>query len=88
MTTWSDHLRDHGPSVHNVTVMVDGLKAVRQDMLDRGALHVLKAATELSRAGFDVQDPQDLYMVDAREQAGLRFELVETMPEWTPGEAP
>lgn len=88
MTSWSDHLRDHGPSVHNVTLMVDGLKDVRREMLDQGALHVLKAQTELSRAGIDVEDPQDLYMVDARNQTGLRFELVETVPAWTPGEAP
>ena len=87
MTTWSEHLREHGPSVHNVTLMVDGLKDVHRRMLDRGALHILKAQTELSRAGLDVWDPQDLYMVDAREQTGLRFELVETEPAWTPGEA-
>ena len=88
MASWSDHLREHGPSVHNITVMVDGLRDVHRGMLDRGALHVFKAQTELSKAGFDVEDPQDLYMVDARNQTGLRFELVETVPAWTPGEAP
>src|SRR3954447_8518552 len=40
-SSWSDHLRDHGPSVHNVTLMVDGLKDVRREMLVQGALHVL-----------------------------------------------
>jgi 4-hydroxyphenylpyruvate dioxygenase-like putative hemolysin len=88
MTSWSEHLREHGPSVHNVTVMVDGLKDVRRAMLNHGATHVLKAQTELSQAGLDVDDPQDLYIVDAREQTGLRFELVETLAGWTPGEAP
>ena len=88
MGTWTEQLQEHGPSVHNITLMVDGLEEVRQAMLDRGAEQVLKAKTTLGRTGLDVEDPQRLYMLDAREQTGLRFELVETVPAWTPGEGP
>ena len=87
LNSWYEHLEEHGPSVHNVTLMMDGLESVRSKMLDRGCSTVAEIDLDLRAAGFDIGGTKKTYVIDAIRQAGVRFEMFETMPEWTPGEA-
>ncbi|HEX4108217.1 MAG TPA: hypothetical protein VHX88_08800 [Solirubrobacteraceae bacterium] len=88
LESWYEQLRDHGPSVHNVTVFVDGVEDVRQRLLARGATQAAELDLTLQDAGLDVQGTQKVHVLDAREQTGLRFELLETIPSWVPGKGP
>ena len=87
LNSWSEHLAEHGPSVHNVTLMMDGLDSVRDKMHDRGCSTIAEMDLEFGAAGLDVSGSRKVYVVDAIRQAGVRFEMLETMPEWIPGEA-
>ena len=88
LNSWYEHLQEHGPGVHNVTLMMDGLESVRESMLLRGCSVAAEMDLNFGEAGLDVTGSRKVYVVDAIEQAGVRFEMLESLPEWTPGEAP
>lgn len=88
LESWSDQLAEHGPSVHNITLFVDGLDQVRERILNQGATQAAELDITLQEGGVDVDGVQKVHVLDAREQTGLRFELLETIPSWTPGEGP
>ena len=85
--SWRELLDAQGPCVHNVTFQVDGLEQVRKEMLARGCKQVSKFDMAMQDGGLNVSGRQRAYVIDGLAQTGLRFEMIETMPEWVPGEA-
>lgn len=86
--SWHDQLTNQGPGVHDICFLVDDLEGVRQKMLDAGAVEAgAFIGMTLQDAGLPIEGTQDGYLIDAREQSGIRFELLEDMP-WEPGKAP
>jgi predicted enzyme related to lactoylglutathione lyase len=86
-TSWQKLLDAQGPCVHNVTLQVDGLEAVREAMLARGCRQVSQFDMQMQDGGLEVEGKQRAYVVNAMAQTGLRFEMIETMPQWVPGTA-
>jgi hypothetical protein len=71
-----------------VTLMVDGLERVREDMLAKGCQEIARFDVQLQNAGLDVEGGQRAYLMDAMAQIGLRIEMMESIPDWVPGEDP
>jgi hypothetical protein len=88
LESWFHQLREHGPSVHNVTLMMDGLESVREKMLERGGTIAAQFDMDVTDVGLGLTGTRRTYVIDAIQQTGVRFEMFETMPEWVPGEAP
>jgi catechol 2,3-dioxygenase-like lactoylglutathione lyase family enzyme len=87
--SWRGQLEREGPGVHNVAIMVDDVHGVRDRLVDAGAHEERKyGGISFAGSGLDEPEPKDAYLIDAREQSGLRIELLENVPAWTPGEAP
>ncbi len=86
-TSWQKLLDAQGPCVHNVTLQVDGLEAVREAMIVRGCKQVSQFDMQMQDGGLEVEGWQRAYVVNAMAQTGLRFEMIETMPAWVPGVA-
>jgi len=87
LESWKRQMDRSGPGVHNITLQVNGLEKVREEMLKRGCVQVAEFHPHLKDGGLDVEGPIDCYVVDAMEQAGMRFEMIETLPAWVTGEA-
>ena len=87
LESWQRQMDRSGPGVHNVTLQVDGLEHVRKAMLDRGCVQVAEFHPDLRDGGLDVDGPITCYVVDATEQTGIKFEMIETLPAWVSGEA-
>jgi 4-hydroxyphenylpyruvate dioxygenase-like putative hemolysin len=87
--SWSEQLEREGPGIHTVAIMVDDVDGARDRLVAAGAA-VRRDYGEVSFAGsgLDEPDPKSAFLIDAREQSGLRIELLENVPAWTPGEAP
>ena len=86
--SWQKLLDAQGPSVHNVTFQIDGLEQVRKDLLARGCKQVSQFNMTMQDGGLNLAGRQRAYVIDALAQTGLRFEMIEAMPEWIPGKAP
>ena len=89
MDSWRDQLESSGPGVHNITFTVHDSDGLRQALLDRGA-KLVKEVTDVDMrpAGLD-GELYTMRMIDAREQLGLRLELIEACSGWPPnGTAP
>lgn len=84
--SWQQQLDSQGPSIHNVTLMVHGLERVREDMLAKGCQEIARFDVQLQNAGLDVEGGQRAYLMDAMAQIGLRIEMMESIPDWVPGE--
>lgn len=84
--SWSRQLEEHGPSIHNVSLMVDDLEGVRDALVERGAKELARFDVQLQDAGLPVAGKQRAYLLDALTQLGLRIEMMQTVPGWTPGE--
>ena len=83
LPTWYAELTERGPGVHNVTFIVNDLEGVKQRMLGQGATEILDMPVPLHEIGLGTE-PTRLLVVDAREQTGLRFEMVEPIDGWVP----
>lgn len=86
--SWFNHLSEHGPSVHNVTLAMNGLESVRQKMIERGGSVVAQFDMDVSDVGLGLTGTRRTYVIDAIPQTGMRFEMFEHIAEWVPGEAP
>jgi 4-hydroxyphenylpyruvate dioxygenase-like putative hemolysin len=86
--SWHQLLEAQGPSVHNVTFQIDDLEQVRKDLLAKGCNQVSQFDMTMQDGGLNVAGRQRAYVIDALAQSGLRFEMIETMPEWIPAKAP
>lgn len=86
--SWQELLDAQGPCVHNVTFQVDGLEEVRAALLAKGCQQVSQFDIKMQKGGLNVSGKQRAYVINAMPQVGLRFEMIETMPEWVPGAAP
>lgn len=86
--SWHELLKSQGPCVHNVTFQVDGLEDVREALLVKGCQQVSQFDMKMQKGGVSVKGKQRAYVVNAMPQVGLRFEMIETMPEWVPGSTP
>jgi catechol 2,3-dioxygenase-like lactoylglutathione lyase family enzyme len=87
LDSWVDHLAQHGPSVHNVTVFVKDVEQMREAMIAGGGTEAAVLPVDLSPVLPDA-GPQMAYVIDCRQQSGLRFEIVEPIPGLVPGELP
>ena len=83
LPTWHAELAERGPGVHNVTFIVNDLEGVKQRMLGQGATEILDMPVQLQEIGLGTE-PTRLLVMDAREQTGLRFEMVEPIDGWIP----
>ena len=82
-------LKEVGPSVHNMSIQVNGADKFRAALKARGVeeVHAWKGAIDFKAAGYDVEGPpRDAFFFDATRECGLRFEFIESLPEWEPGE--
>ncbi|MAG32163.1 MAG: hypothetical protein CL908_14870 [Deltaproteobacteria bacterium] len=86
--SWQKLLDSNGPCVHNITLLVDGLEEARDNMIAKGCQEISRFDVRLQDAGLDVTGQQRAYLIDAMAQIGLRIEMLETIPGWTPGEGP
>ena len=82
---WTSELAERGPCVHNVTLNVDGIDATREALAAAGATEIIEMEAPMGALSDD--QATRVYVMDAREQAGLRFELVDA-PRWVAGKAP
>jgi catechol 2,3-dioxygenase-like lactoylglutathione lyase family enzyme len=89
LASWHEQLSREGPGIHDIAIMVDDLDEVRDRMVADGATerHAFDGMT-LGKSGMAVDGVQRAFLIDARTQAGIRFELIENIPAWVPGEAP
>lgn len=89
LESWARAYERNGACVHNVTVMVDDVEGVREQMLARGSTVAAELDVTLQDGGLEGLDgPQRVYVVDATEQTGLRFECLDTIDSWVPGVGP
>jgi 4-hydroxyphenylpyruvate dioxygenase-like putative hemolysin len=87
LESWHSQFKASGPGVHNVTIQVNNLEQVRQELLDEGCKQIAEFHPALRDGGLDVDGPITCYVIDATAQAGLKFEMIETLPAWVSGEA-
>ena len=81
--SWFTELEERGPGVHNVTFYVNDAAAVKERMMARGATEIVDVDLPFHEVGLGV-GPTRLLVMDAREQTGLRFEMVEPIEGWVP----
>lgn len=88
LPTWDELLKTSGPYIHNLSLQVNGMEKFREKLLANGAVevHNWENAIDFKAAGFSVDEPKTALFFDARKQCGLRFEFIESLPEWEPGE--
>ena len=82
-TSWYEELEERGAGVHNVTFYVDDVEAVKQVMVGKGATALIDMDVPFHEFGMG-EAPTRLLVMDAREQTGLRFEMVQPIDGWTP----
>jgi hypothetical protein len=56
-------------------------------MLAKGCKQAAQFDLEMQDGGLNVTGQQRAYVIDAAAQTGLRFEMIETIPDWIPGTA-
>lgn len=89
MQSWVEQLEREGPSLHNITFTVGDLPALRTALEERGATILVEWNDVDMRPAGMAGEPFHSLMVDARQQIGLRLELLETKSGWPPlGAAP
>ncbi|MFW9999706.1 MAG: VOC family protein [Candidatus Hermodarchaeota archaeon] len=79
-TLWSDHLKEKGPGVHNLNFHVKDVKEVAKVFKEEGLKTLFKLRVDRTQ----FIDPEDLrpdippvYMLEANDIVGFRFELGE-----------
>lgn len=88
---WEADRAIHGNHIHNVNIMVEDVDGLVEEMTDRGCtitLDVPNFPWEPSGVRGNLDSPQRLVVVDAKEQCGLAFEMEPYMPNYTPGWTP
>jgi catechol 2,3-dioxygenase-like lactoylglutathione lyase family enzyme len=88
LPSWDEQLGSQGPGVHNVTIAVSDPEATLATMETRGATLELSADVDLRPAGLEYDGDLKVYVIDALQQTGLRFEMFSTKAGWIGGEAP
>ena len=83
--SWTSDLAERGPCVHNVTFNVDGIDATREALAAAGAKEIM--TMEAPMGALSDAPVNRVYVMDAREQSGLRFEIIDA-PRWIAGKAP
>ena len=85
MDSWSEQLEREGPSVHNVAYSVEDSRSLGAALVARGGT-LLNEFTDvdMSDAGLEARGFTTL-LVDAREQIGLRLELIGAGSKWPGG---
>lgn len=78
---WSEHLKEKGPGVHNLTFLVKDVKEAAKALKQEGAKTLLKMSFDWSK----LMDPEDLrpnipptHMIGGEDIVGFRFELAES----------
>ena len=74
LVSWTNQLKTSGPGIHNISLVMNDLESVREALLAKGCTERMKLATE--RRDGKGSGPLPVYIIDAFEQAGMRFELV------------
>jgi len=76
LASWDDQLKTHGPSVHNVSLQVDDMDGIEKALLAYGCKVYSDVLVDLREAGVDCGGPLRALNIDAREQSGMRFEML------------
>jgi hypothetical protein len=89
MHSWQEQLDREGPSVHNIAYTVADIERLRTVLLERGSKIVAEFNDcDMRPAGIE-GDLFTMLMIDAREQIGVRLELLGAESGWpSTGEAP
>ena len=74
LDSWVNHLKTYGPSIHNISLVMNDLESVRDAMLAKGCTERMKLSTQ-RRDGLG-SEMLPCYIIDAFEQSGMRFELI------------
>jgi hypothetical protein len=74
LISWADQLKTGGPGIHNISLVINDLESVHAALLAKGCTERAKFSTE--RKDGKGTGPVPVYIIDAFEQAGLRFELI------------
>jgi len=89
LPSWDSLLRREGPAIHNLSLQVHGADKFRAALKSKGVeeVHAWEGAIDFKAAGYSVDGPpRDAFFFDATRQCGLRFEFIDNLPEWEPGE--
>lgn len=78
LSTWTEQLANSGPGVHNISIQVDDLEATRSRMVARGCKEENAFTIDMRKAGLKSTGPCQAYIIDAFQQAGMRFEMMPT----------
>ena len=89
MESWQRQLETQGAGVHNITFAIDDVEPVVARLRERGAETLLAVDdVDLRPAGLSYEGALPVHVIDARAQAGLRFELFSSKAGWIPGATP
>jgi hypothetical protein len=89
LASWSEQLQTSGPGVHNVSLTISDIEDVRAAMEERGGKVLMGADVDLKDSlGYEGEDTFKTYVIDCREQTGLRFEIFDERCGWVGGQAP
>lgn len=76
LASWKEQLKAQGPSIHNVSLQVDDMDGIEKAMLAHGCKVYSDALVDLREAGVGCSGPLRALNIDAREQSGMRFEML------------
>ena len=74
--TWHEQLKTSGPGIHNISLAMNDIESVREAMLAKGCKVTKSIPIERKIGNAETDGPISVHIIDAFEQAGLRFELV------------
>jgi hypothetical protein len=87
LASWKAQLDREGPSVHNISMTIEGIGSVVDEMQQRGGKILLDMDVDLQSAlGYSDEPTFRGCVVDARQQAGLVFEMFDERCGWVGGE--
>lgn len=76
--SWYNQLKEKGPSVHNLTFLVDDLKNALKSFEKEGAPSIWSVDLEKHRVfGNQAKGVLPVHMIDAVDKVGFRFEIAE-----------
>lgn len=87
MDSWSKHLKEKGPGVHNLTFGVDNLPKAVNLLEQEGSPVVAEFSIDWSKL-IDIEKPKTEfpgYIINSMEKVGFNLELVGKVPEEVEG---
>ncbi len=82
LPSWHKQLKENGPSVHNLTFLVDDLENAVATLKSEGAQSIWSIDLEKNRVfGEEATGEMPVHMIDTMDKVGFRFEIAEAPKE-------